>query len=113
MNADVKLDKKQVWITLAAGALANSRLVGANMVSLVSQVADGMVREWETRFGDVAFMLEGQSNCNACKRPLTEASEGRNSGDYVVSMDALKFCNDECMKAAYPEAKMWAEFKSL
>lgn len=82
--------KERVWVAFAA-AVASSGTVP--YVAQACAVADAFVDEWDRRFGDAKFLLDGQSECMACRKPIAEGEP------YVVSPDCLKFCNAECMRS--------------
>lgn len=84
------MDKQIVWIQFTAAALSTGQYNEKDC----AKIGDTMLQEWDKRFGDAAFLLEGQSECAACHKPLTEGTL------YVASSDAVKFCNDACLKAS-------------
>ena len=87
------MDKKEaVWIQFAAAALA--KVVSPDGVIIAANVADRMLGQWSARFGDAAFLLEGQTECATCHKPLAPGSE------WTPSTDGVKFCNVECLKAS-------------
>lgn len=81
--------KERVWITFAAAIASSGTVLN---VGQVASVADAMLIEWEARYGDGKFLLDGQSECAACHKPI----EG---DDFVASEAFLKFCSEACMRA--------------
>jgi hypothetical protein len=88
--------KEQVWVMFAASAAA--RVSSPEGILGAAAVADRMVAQWDARFGDAMFLLEGQSECAACKKPLPPDAE------YIASGDAVKFCTLTCLQASGREA---------
>lgn len=83
------MDKEQVWVMFAAAAASKT-----DNALLAARIADRMLDQWSARFGDAAFLLSGQGNCAACHQPLPEGAE------FTPSVDGVKFCNIECLKAS-------------
>jgi hypothetical protein len=82
------MDKEEVWVRFAAAASSCGH-IGTD----AGLIADRMLAQWSARFGDAAFLLEGQNQCGACQKPLPDGSE------FTPSIDGVKFCDFACLKA--------------
>ena len=91
--------KEVVWVQFAAAALStmDTRLILSKpdeTAHMAAKVADKLIKQWNARFSDAAFLLEGQSECANCKKPIGE------DDDWVPSADCVKFCSRECLAAS-------------
>jgi hypothetical protein len=86
------MDKESVWVLFAASACTTAKT--PEDVLYAAAIADRMLHQWSARFGDAAFLLAGQEACAACHTPIEAGDE------YMPSIDGLKFCNIECLKAS-------------
>ncbi len=87
--------KAQAWIAFAVAAMKSTRgdTVREDTI-LAASIADRMADQWDARFGDAAFLIDGQSECGACHKPLPDGS------DFTPSVDGVKFCGIPCLKAS-------------
>lgn len=87
--------KRAVWVQFAVAALREgiAQKIADTTVFAV-MMADKMTAQWDGRFGDAAFMLEGQSECANCHVPLPDGTP------FVASADGVKFCGEPCLKAS-------------
>jgi len=87
--------KQVIWVQFATAALkASIETKLADVVVFSAHVADQMAEQWDLRYGDGAFLLEGQSECGNCYKPLPQGSE------FTPSSDGVKFCGIPCLKAS-------------
>ncbi len=86
--------KKAVWAQFATAAMqAAIQTKIADVPIFAALVADRLTDQWDARFGDAAFLVDGQKECGACHKPLPDGAE------FVPSVDGVKFCNLACLKA--------------
>lgn len=86
--------REEVWVKFAAAMLATGAVRDANDFVAAAGIADRMLDQWAARFSEVAYLLDGQTECAACHRPLPAGTE------YTPSIDGVKFCNIPCLKAS-------------
>jgi hypothetical protein len=88
-------NKQIIWVQFAAAALkASIETKLPDVTSFSAAVADKMTEQWDLRYGDGAFLLEGQSECGNCHKPLPPGSE------FTPSVDGVKFCSVPCLKSS-------------
>lgn len=87
--------KRVVWVQFAVGAMREAIAQKmADVPTFTELMADKMTEKWDQRFGDAAFMLEGQSECGNCHKPLPDGTS------FVASVDGVKFCGVPCLKGS-------------
>ncbi len=94
---DPREKKETVWVTFAANALpiAFTSTGGVDVKEtsqIASEIADRMLDQWSARFGDAAFLLEGQNECATCQKKLPPGAV------FMPSVDGVKFCSAKCLK---------------
>ncbi len=91
----MNITKEVVWMQFATAALEACLAIQVpDVVAFSSSMADHMTNEWEVRFGDASFLLEGQSECGNCHVPIAPGAP------FVGSLDGVKFCGTPCLKAS-------------
>lgn len=87
--------KQVIWVQFATAAIKASIAIKLpDVVSFSATLADKMAEQWDLRYGDGAFLLEGQSECGNCHKPLPPGSE------FTPSTDGVKFCGVPCLKSS-------------
>ncbi len=92
------MDKQEVWVRFATAVLATGGVRDASDMSAAAALADRMLEQWALRFGDMAFLLDGQRECAACHKPIPEGEP------FLPSVDGVKFCNNACLTASGRES---------
>lgn len=86
---------KVVWMQFAIAALREGMAMKMpDVCPFAAAMADKMLEQWDLRYGDGAFLLEGQTECANCHKPLPEGSE------FTPSVDGVKFCGVPCLKSS-------------
>lgn len=89
MSQEERDQKRHWWWMAASSAIGRPEMSPQK----AARAADELMIEDEKRHGDETFLLDGQTNCAACKEPL----EGR---ERVIDYDrTLVFCSDVCKAA--------------
>lgn len=88
------MTKEEVWVKFAAAIISTGGCRDVSSIMAGAAIADRMVHQWDARFGDAAFMLEGQGECANCHSPLPPGS------DFTPSCDGVKFCGISCLTAS-------------
>lgn len=87
--------KKVIWAQFATAAMkAAIETKIADVPIFAAIIADRLTDQWDARFGDAAFLLEGQGECGNCHIPLPPGT------DFTPSVDGVKFCGVPCLKAS-------------
>ena len=82
-------ERKDVWLRFMAAALTTVKTPEG--VLFAAAVADRGLHQFDARFGDAAFLLEGQTACAACHKEIPPGAE------FTPSADGVKFCNTACL----------------
>ncbi len=88
------MTREEAWVKFAAAIVATGGVRDASDFVAAGGIADRMLDQWAARFGDAAYLLEGQMECAACHRPLPPGVP------YQPSTDGVKFCNAACLTAS-------------
>ncbi len=83
------MNKEAVWVQFATALLGRIQTLE---IDRLANMADLLTQQWDNRFGDGAFLLEGQRECAACKTPIEPGDQ------FMASVDGVKFCDMDCLK---------------
>jgi hypothetical protein len=86
------MTKEEVWVKCAAAIIATGGCRDDSSIAAGAAIADQMVAQWGARFGDGAFLLEGQTECASCHKDLPE-------GATFTHAHGIKYCDaPSCMQ---------------
>lgn len=84
-----------IWAQFATAAVQGGiKHKIPDVAMFATLLADKLTSQWDARFGDAAFLLEGQRECGNCKKSLPEGAA------FTPSADGVKFCGIPCLKSS-------------